>query len=136
MSMMVFSTAFANLNAEAELFTHHRYAGASLRSSRFPGQPLHDQILMLSGVGSSSHLHKFGIPVLCDLPGVGSHLVDHPVVDMYFKDRHNVSTKHIKPRTLYEVSQIIGSTVQYLITRRGPLATNVSHSISYSSFCL
>ncbi|KAF9803208.1 hypothetical protein SFRURICE_002915 [Spodoptera frugiperda] len=38
------------------------------------------QLLMLSGIGPSNHLQKFGIEVLHDSPGVGSHLEDHPVV--------------------------------------------------------
>lgn len=35
------------------------------------------QLLMLSGVGPADHLKEFGISVLHDLPGVGSHLQDH-----------------------------------------------------------
>lgn len=85
---------------------------------------------MLSGVGPANHLQKIGISVLHNLPGVGSHLVDHPVVDMYFKDKYNVSTKHVKPKSLYEVFQIIGSAIQYLTTQRGPLVTNVSRSVN------
>lgn len=36
------------------------------------------QILMLSGVGPSTHLQSMGIPVLHHLPGVGQNLQDHP----------------------------------------------------------
>ncbi|CAG8979109.1 hypothetical protein HYALB_00000242 [Hymenoscyphus albidus] len=35
------------------------------------------QILMLSGIGPEDHLKSFGIPVLVDLPGVGSRLQDN-----------------------------------------------------------
>lgn len=35
-------------------------------------------VLLRSGIGPPAHLHKLGIPVLVDLPGVGAHLLDHP----------------------------------------------------------
>lgn len=35
------------------------------------------QLLMLSGIGPSTHLHQHGITPLHDLPGVGQHLQDH-----------------------------------------------------------
>jgi choline dehydrogenase-like flavoprotein len=38
------------------------------------------QLLMLSGIGPAAHLRDKGIEVLCDLPGVGAHLQDHPTV--------------------------------------------------------
>src|SRR5690606_16367633 len=34
--------------------------------------------LMLSGIGPAEHLREFGIDVLVDAPGVGSHMQDHP----------------------------------------------------------
>ena len=37
-------------------------------------------LLMLSGVGPSSQLERFGIPVVHDAPGVGQNLKDHPKV--------------------------------------------------------
>lgn len=36
------------------------------------------KLLMLSGIGPADHLAEFGIDVLVDSPGVGSHLQDHP----------------------------------------------------------
>ncbi|WP_236976050.1 GMC family oxidoreductase [Membranihabitans maritimus] len=36
------------------------------------------QLLMLSGIGPEEHLRDIGVPVIKSLPGVGSHLVDHP----------------------------------------------------------
>lgn len=35
------------------------------------------QLLKLSGVGPAAELEKFGIPVISDLPGVGTNLQDH-----------------------------------------------------------
>lgn len=35
------------------------------------------QLLMLSGIGPSNHLHNLGIPVALNLPGVGQNLQDH-----------------------------------------------------------
>lgn len=36
------------------------------------------QLLMLSGIGPADELHKHGIPLLHELPGVGQNLQDHP----------------------------------------------------------
>ena len=83
------------------------------------------QILMLSGIGPKEHLEKFGIPVVKDLPGVGSHLIDHPVVDVYFKNKHNDSPKHVKPQGPIEVLRLLGSAYRYLTSHRGALTTNV-----------
>lgn len=37
-------------------------------------------ILMRSGIGPEAHLREFGLPVAADRPGVGEHLLDHPLV--------------------------------------------------------
>jgi choline dehydrogenase len=37
-------------------------------------------ILMRSGIGDAARLLELGIPVLIDRPGVGEHLLDHPLV--------------------------------------------------------
>ncbi len=89
---------------------------------------------MLSGVGPSEHLKDHGIEVIHDLPGVGEHLVDHPTVDVFFKDKFNVSAKHIKPQSLVEGVKMLGSLVQYLMTRGGALASNVSAQDSHTRF--
>mmetsp|Transcript_54919 Transcript_54919/g.146948 ORF Transcript_54919/g.146948 Transcript_54919/m.146948 type:complete len:638 (+) Transcript_54919:48-1961(+) len=40
------------------------------------------QLLMLSSIGPRDQLEKYGIPVVSDLPGVGSNLQDHPVAGL------------------------------------------------------
>lgn len=79
---------------------------------------------MLSGIGPLDELHKAGIPVKHHLPGVGSHLVDHPVVNLAYKDKHNKSLKFMNPHGLIDIFKLIGSAVQYFATRRGPLSSN------------
>lgn len=82
---------------------------------------------MLSGVGPADHLKSHDISVVHDLLGIGSNLVDHPVVDLYFKDKHGVSAKYFKPESFADVLKLLSVFVQYFVLGTGgPLATNVS----------
>jgi len=45
------------------------------------------QILMLSGIGPKAHLQSFGIPVVQDLPAVGSNLEDHLGIQTYWENK-------------------------------------------------
>jgi choline dehydrogenase-like flavoprotein len=51
------------------------------------------QLLMLSGIGPGEHLKDHGLDVVCDLPGVGQNLQDHPAIGMNFL-RSDVSDLH------------------------------------------
>ncbi|MFJ3174323.1 GMC family oxidoreductase [Streptomyces roseus] len=42
-------------------------------------------LLMLSGIGPARHLDEHGIDVVADLPGVGSHLQDHPLAGVVYE---------------------------------------------------
>ena len=85
--------------------------------------------MLLSGIGPATQLKQHSIPVAKDLPGVGAHLVDHPVVDVYFKSKAN-SPNYLKPRNPIHLIKYLGAAVQYLATRRGPLANNVRQMLS------
>lgn len=85
------------------------------------------QILMLSGIGPAEELKRHDIPVVQDLPGVGDHLVDHPVVDAYFHNR-NTTAKYVKPQGVLDLVKLGSSAARYLATGKGVLTTNVSAS--------
>jgi choline dehydrogenase len=73
------------------------------------------QLLMLSGIGPSSLLTAFGIPVLLDQPLVGQNLQDHPNVWLTFG--------HSQPVSLL-VTEEARYVQQYRDYRTGPLTSN------------
>ena len=42
------------------------------------------KLLMLSGVGPAGQLQRLGIPVVCDLPGVGQNFQNHPIAGVIY----------------------------------------------------
>jgi choline dehydrogenase len=48
------------------------------------------KLLMLSGIGPRSELERHGIDVVCDAPGVGDNLHDHPNVTLFFLGHRDV----------------------------------------------
>ncbi|KAK0223305.1 hypothetical protein IW262DRAFT_1447302 [Armillaria fumosa] len=89
------------------------------------------QILMLSGIGPSEELGNFDIPIVHELQGVGAHLMDHPVIDCNLKDKTNTSPKYLKPTTLLDLVKYVSATIQYLVWRRGPAATNLGEAAAF-----
>ncbi|HKV92664.1 MAG TPA: choline dehydrogenase [Candidatus Angelobacter sp.] len=77
------------------------------------------QLLMLSGIGPASHLRAFDIPVVCDLPGVGQNLQDHPCTGVVFECTKPVSLAS---------AESLSSLVQYLCFKKGPLTSNVAEA--------
>ena len=85
------------------------------------------QILMHSGIGPAAELTKHSIPVIVDLPGVGAHLQDHPLVPTRYRAKANCeSISFLASRTLGEKAKALMAKVQYLLYGTGPLTCNVS----------
>lgn len=81
------------------------------------------KLLQLSGVAERGLLARHGIPVVHELPAVGRNLQDHLCVSYYYKA--NVPTLND------ELSSLLGQVklgIQYLLTRKGPLAMSVNQA--------
>ncbi|KAK7690471.1 hypothetical protein QCA50_005569 [Cerrena zonata] len=89
------------------------------------------QILMLSGVGPSSHLSEFSIPVVAELPGVGSHLMDHLVIDLHFADKSNTGLYFLRAPGFGPKLRLIKALLEYKYTQKGPLTTNVAEVAAF-----
>ncbi|HEX3097811.1 MAG TPA: GMC family oxidoreductase N-terminal domain-containing protein [Usitatibacter sp.] len=74
------------------------------------------QLLQLSGIGSGALLHKYGIPIVHELAGVGENLHDHLQIRMMWK---------VKGPTLNErAGSVFGKAamaIEYFLFRTGPL---------------
>jgi choline dehydrogenase len=74
-------------------------------------------LLMRSGVGAAQHLRKLGIPVVADVPGVGSNLQEH--VGVGINKRVSVPTYNSQMSPLH----IVRHMTNYLVRKRGPMVT-------------
>jgi choline dehydrogenase len=76
------------------------------------------KLLMLSGLGPADRLRSFGIPVTCDLPGVGQNLQDHHEVPVVSAIRG--------PGGYYGQDRgwrMLRNGLQYLLFKSGPVTT-------------
>ena len=78
------------------------------------------RLLMLSGIGPADHLKSVGVPVVHDLPGVGSNLQDHIDLAVICECTGNHSYDGVQrfDRTLW-------AGLQYLLFRSGPVASSL-----------
>ena len=77
------------------------------------------QLLMLSGIGPADHLRQLDIPVLCDLPGVGANLQDHPAVPVAYECTQPISLAS---------AESIANLIRYMAFKTGPLTSNVGEA--------
>ena len=80
------------------------------------------QLLQLSGVGPASLLAQFGIPLVCDLPGVGENLQDHLQLRLLFRCTKPITTND--DLNSWWRSLLIG--MKWVFARRGPLAVGIN----------
>ncbi|KAG5635720.1 hypothetical protein H0H81_010298 [Sphagnurus paluster] len=85
---------------------------------------------MLSGVGDSKDLKELGIPIVRDLPAVGANLIDHPTVDLAFKDK-NPTAKYLRPQSIPQVFKLLGAVFQYFTDRSGAIGSNIAEAAAF-----
>jgi choline dehydrogenase-like flavoprotein len=83
------------------------------------------KLLMLSGIGPAGPLRAHGIEVLCDRPGVGQNLQEHPYATLMY----GVSL-HTLNRDLNPVG-IARHGLSFVFRGRGALATPFGHGIVF-----
>ena len=71
------------------------------------------QLLMLSGIGEGGHLRAHGLPVVADLPGVGSNLQDHLDIAV-----HQACTQPVTMYGMGRPHRIVLTALQYLMFGR------------------
>jgi len=76
------------------------------------------QLLQLSGIGPSALLQQYGIPVVCDLPGVGANLQDHLQIRAVYKVQ-GVATLNTLANSLLGKARI---ALEYALLRSGPMS--------------
>ncbi|HEX7238174.1 MAG TPA: GMC family oxidoreductase N-terminal domain-containing protein [Gammaproteobacteria bacterium] len=101
-----------------------RYAGSgtdTLRARRevvlAAGSIGSPQILQLSGIGPGELLHRHGVRVVAELPGVGANLHDHLQIRSIYKVR-NTRTLNRRARSLLGRATM---ALEYAMFRTGPL---------------
>jgi choline dehydrogenase-like flavoprotein len=85
------------------------------------------QLLMCSGVGDGASLAHLGIDVVKHLPGVGCNLQDHLAAPVRMIT-HDSTSYGLSWRAL---PRGLSNAMEYLFTRRGPLAANVFEAAAF-----
>jgi len=78
------------------------------------------QLLMLSGVGPTTHLRDIGVKAIHHLPGVGQNLQDHLAISLVYES--------LKPVTFHRVNNPLRKFAlgcQWMLSRKGFVASNI-----------
>ncbi|SAK66358.1 GMC family oxidoreductase [Caballeronia pedi] len=82
------------------------------------------QLLMASGIGPGAHLQAAGVPVVCDLPGVGENLQDH--IDVTIKKE--VPSTELFGYTWRNILHMIPELLRYRRERTGMFSSNIAEA--------
>ena len=86
-------------------------------SSGAMGSP---KLLMQSGIGPADHMQSVGVPVVHDLPGVGSNLQDH--LDLFVISECTGDHTYDKYNQPHHAAW---AGLQYLLLKKGPVASSL-----------
>ncbi len=78
------------------------------------------QLLLLSGIGPAQHLQDMGVPVVHDLPGVGSNLHDHFNTYCAWRISRRISMNELH----HSIPRQAVAAVKYAFGRSGPMSGN------------
>jgi choline dehydrogenase-like flavoprotein len=84
-------------------------------------------LLLHSGIGDERELASWGITPVHHLPAVGRHLRDHPAAPIAMETDDATSYGH----SWKALPRNVGLCFQYLLTRRGALASNLFETNAY-----
>jgi len=82
------------------------------------------QLLLLSGLGPAQHLLDAGVPVVRDMPAVGSNLHDHFNSYVAWRCTKAITLNDLEGSKLRKLS----AGVRYALFRSGPMASNGIHA--------
>ena len=82
------------------------------------------QLLLLSGVGPGQHLQELGIPVVKDMPAVGSNLHDHFNTNLAWRCAKAITLNDLENSWPKKIS----AAIRYALFRSGPMASNGIHA--------
>ncbi len=78
-------------------------------------------LLQVSGIGPARLLQSLKIPVICANDNVGANLQDHLAATYTFRARESTLNSVLRP-----LAGQVRAALQYVLTRRGPLALSVN----------
>jgi choline dehydrogenase len=85
------------------------------------------QLLELSGIGHEEILHRFQIPVIRHIPGVGANLQDHLMVRVCFESKHALTIYGLLNSRLAMLREI----TRYATRRQGLFATTSFPALAF-----
>jgi choline dehydrogenase len=86
------------------------------------------KVLMLSGIGPADHLVEHGIDVLCDSPGVGRNLQEHPVGGLIYMLNVPTLTMDLTPM------RALKHGINYVLRGRGALSASAATAVVFAKF--
>lgn len=101
--------------------THTASAGEVILAAGAINSP---QVLQLSGVGPAALLQSFGIPVVADMPGVGSDLQDHLQARIAYRCTEPITMNDVVNNWRLKIA----AGLRYALYRKGLLAIGAGYA--------